>query len=209
VIAMLGRARAADMGRAKARPLLDGAVAWLLAQKLPNSPGCSFPAWVGPGIAPTATRSAWCYGDPGIAATLLYAARCVGEPAWEQEAIEIARAATKRPAEQTGVVDAGLCHGAAGLGHIYNRMFQATGNTFLQDASRFWFERLLAMRRPGRGIAGFSTRMPDGKGGQTWLDDPGILSGAAGVALALLAATTPIEPAWDRMLLLSIPPSGP
>jgi hypothetical protein len=36
--------------------------------------------------------------------------------------------------------------------------------------------------------------------------DPGILTGAAGVALALLAAATPIEPSWDRMLLVSIPP---
>jgi hypothetical protein len=31
------------------------------------------------------------------------------------------------------------------------------------------------------------------------------LTGAAGIALALLAAATPIEPAWDRMLLVSIP----
>jgi hypothetical protein len=31
----------------------------------------------------------------------------------------------------------------------------------------------------------------------------GLLNGLAGIGLALLAATTPIEPRWDRLLLLS------
>ena len=42
--------------------------------------------------------------------------------------------------------------------------------------------------------------------GNRWHDDDliaGILTGAAGVALAFLAAITSIEPEWDRMLLLS------
>jgi hypothetical protein len=40
-----------------------------------------------------------------------------------------------------------------------------------------------------------------------WQDDPGFLTGAAGVGLALLAATTPVEPAWDRLLLTAIAPA--
>jgi hypothetical protein len=36
--------------------------------------------------------------------------------------------------------------------------------------------------------------------------DPGFLTGAAGIGLALLAATSPVEPAWDRVLLASVPP---
>jgi hypothetical protein len=128
----------------------------------------------------------------------------VGEPAWEQGALEIARRAAERAPKTAGVVDAGLCHGAAGLGHLFNRMFQATGETQFNEAATFWFERALEMRRPAEGIGGFSAR--DRVDGETrWVDDPGILTGAAGIALALLAATTPIEPAWDRMLLVSIP----
>jgi hypothetical protein len=34
-------------------------------------------------------------------------------------------------------------------------------------------------------------------------EDPRLLTGAAGVALVLLAASTPVEPAWDRALLLA------
>jgi hypothetical protein len=148
-------------------------------------------------------RSAWCYGDPGVAAALLGAARSVGEPTWEREALEIARAAAARPAEEAGIVDAGLCHGSAGLGHLFNRMYQTTGDEALGQAARFWFERTLAMRQPDLGVGGFPASSVREDGTRYWRDDPGVLTGAAGVALALLAATTSIEPAWDRILLLS------
>jgi hypothetical protein len=35
-----------------------------------------------------------------------------------------------------------------------------------------------------------------------------LLTGATGIALALLAAVTAVEPAWDRMLLVDIPPTA-
>jgi hypothetical protein len=88
-------------------------------------------------------------------------------------------------------------------------MFQATGEAFLEEAARVWFQRTLELRHSDRGIAGFSIWMPSAKGEGTWMDDPGLLTGAAGSGLALLGATTPTEPAWDRMLLVSIPPSRP
>jgi hypothetical protein len=130
----------------------------------------------------------------------------VDEPAWEREALAIARRAAARPAEQSGVADAGLCHGAAGLGHLFNRMFQATGDACLAEAARFWFEQTLQMRRPGRGVGGYEARHLDGDRKVTWKADPGLLMGAAGIALALLAATTSVEPEWDRVLLVAIPP---
>jgi hypothetical protein len=209
VIALLGQVCAtADkrlrVARAKARSLLDDAVVWLLAQQ-PADRTKSFPYWVGPRISATPTRLAWCYGDLGIAVALLRAARCVNERAWEREALMIARRAAERPAEQSGVRDCGLCHGAAGVGHIFNRLFQATGEASFAAAARFWFERTLEMRHPDQGIAGFAAFTPDPEhpDSHSWTAAPGILEGAAGIGLALLAATTPIEPKWDRMLMLS------
>src|SRR5262249_5851933 len=73
IIALLGKACGAPVAAATARPLLDGAVAWLLAQRLPAAAGACFPAWIAPDAAPRPARSAWCYGDPGVAATLLVA----------------------------------------------------------------------------------------------------------------------------------------
>jgi hypothetical protein len=201
VIALLGWACRAGAASTRARPMLDGAVRWLLKQQGPDG----FGYWVGPDGVQDRARLAWCYGDPGVAAALLAAARCVGEPAWECEALAIARRAARRPAEQSGVVDAGLCHGAAGLGHTFNRMYQATGEAWLAEAARSWFARALELRQPGRGIGGYAEWQPSGDSVQTWVAEKGLLTGAAGIALALLAATTAVEPAWDRMLLVAIP----
>jgi hypothetical protein len=205
VIGLLGQVCAAGVAHDKARPLLDGAVRWLLDQDGPDS----FSNWVVPGTTGNKARLAWCYGDPGIAAALLGAARCVAEPAWEAAALAIAHRAAQRPSDQSGVRDAGLCHGSAGLGHLFNRMFQATGEPWLAEAARAWFKRTLTMRRAGQGIGGYQAWKSDEAGGQTWSYDPDLLNGATGIALALLAATTSTEPLWDRMLLVSISPRVP
>jgi hypothetical protein len=204
VIALLGGASAAGIAPARARRLLEGAVSWLLSQKLPPDTGSSFAAWTVPGVTAVPVRSAWCYGDPGIAVALLCASRAVVNISWEREALEIARRAAARPPDDAGVRDAGLCHGAAGLAQLFNRMYQATGDACLGDAARFWFARTLELRRPGCGIAGYSACESRPGEPARWRDDPGLLTGATGIALALLAAVTPIEPAWDRMLLVSL-----
>jgi len=83
------------------------------------------------------------------------------------------------------------------------------GLTLLADdrellaAAHTWMARTLDLRQPGRGVGGFVTWGPDAAGRMDWRDDPSLLTGAAGVALALLAAIAPVEPAWDRVLLLS------
>jgi lantibiotic modifying enzyme len=113
--------------------------------------------------------------------------------AWETEAGE--------------VEDAGLCRGAAGIAHRLDRRARETGEERIAEEARCWFARLLAMRRPGEGIGGFQARVPDGRGGAAWADDPGFLNGAAGIGLALLAAISPVEPAWDQVLLGSASPA--
>lgn len=206
VIALLGQLCAAGVVITKARPLLDGAVSWLLSQKLTGAERSTFSSWSGPSIERNDCRLAWCYGDAGVSAALLLAARCVNNSAWEDEALAIARRAATREPESAGVMDAGICHGAAGLAHIFNRLFHATGDESFRKAARYWFESTLALRRPGEGIAGFSAyRAPIDGQEEFWEDQVGILEGAAGIALALLAATTKVEPEWDRMLLVSVP----
>jgi lantibiotic modifying enzyme len=202
VIAVLAQICAAGVRVDQARPLLNEAVRWLLAQ--PHRDG--FAHWTDADPAHKPARLAWCYGDPGVAAALLGAARAVNEPAWEQEARAIALRAAERPVDQSGVKDAGLCHGAAGLGHLFNRMYQATGDSRLADAARDWFERTLSMRRPGQGIGGFESWIADNGDSGSHVADPGLLTGSTGVALALLAATSTVEPAWDRILLVSVRP---
>jgi lantibiotic modifying enzyme len=200
VIALLALAQGAGV---ECRELLDGAVAWLLAQKLPAGAESIFSYNVAPGAEPAPTRLAWCYGDLGIAAALEVAARAVGEPGWEQEALEIARRCAARPVASSGAVDAGICHGTAGVAHLFNRLHQATGDPELREAARRWIDQTLELRQPGRGIGGYEMWVPDAERELRWRDEPGFLTGSAGVGLALLAAATEVEPEWDRVLEVS------
>jgi len=206
IIALLGAACEAGVAAGVARPLLTGAVEWLLAQEMKHHPYARFPSFVHPDSRPAPSRLAWCYGDLGIAAALLSAARGASEMAWEKEAVRIARAAAARPAATTRVIDAGLCHGAAGNAHLFNRLFQSTGDEVLRDAAVEWYARTLELRRPGEGVVGFSAWLPDSTGVAGWRHDRGLLNGIAGIGLAFLAALTPEEPAWDRTLIPALPP---
>jgi hypothetical protein len=208
VLPILAGACAAGVAVERARPLLDGAVRWLFARRLePGSDSCfggSYTPWEPSGP----TRLAWCYGDPGIASTLLAAARAVGEPEWERQALDIALAAAARGESTSHVQDAGICHGTAGLAHLFNRMYQTTGEERLAQAARRWFERTLDFQVPGEPVAGFRAWELDPAGQPAWRPDGGFLEGAAGIGLALLGATSDVEPAWDRILLASLPPAG-
>jgi hypothetical protein len=188
----------------RARALVDGAVRWLLAQRLPPEEGSWFGSSFSPEVRPQRSRLAWCYGDPGIAGALLVAARTCGEPEWERFAVELALASATRMDEAVSVKDAGLCHGAAGLGHLFNRLYQQTGEERLAAASRIWYERALGFRAPGEGLAGYRAFwIGDDGTTQSWRNDPGFLEGIAGIGLALLGGVSDFEPAWDRILAIS------
>jgi hypothetical protein len=211
VIGVLGGLRSAGMEAGGAPELLAGAVEWLLGQMLP--PGASsWPDAVAPGVEPLLpARLAWCRGDAGIALSLLAAARVAGEPEWERRALGVARAAAARPRDAARASDGGLCHGAAGLAHLYNRLFHATGEDLFAAEAIAWIERLLAQRRPGRGLAGWLSwqairELAEFDVELGWLPVSGLLTGIAGIGLTLLGAVSPVEPAWDRLLLCSVPP---
>jgi len=203
-IALVAQALGLGIRTAESSALLAASLAWLRAQKsTQESPDSYFAYNYAPGKPWRAARSAWCYGDPGISAALLCAARWAKDASLEREAIQIGLHAAQRPPERSGVVDAPLCHGAAGVAHLYNRMFQGTGDQRFHDAALMGFERVLQMKREGEGIGGYPAWRP-AEGG--WSADPSFLSGATGVALALVAAATDVEPSWDRLLLASVPP---
>jgi lantibiotic biosynthesis protein len=121
-------------------------------------------------------RVSWCHGDAGVGAALLAAA-----PAARDRALELCRRAARQAPQGD---DAGLSQGAAGLAHIFHRCHQATGEPLFSSASRAWYARLLDLLDPRAARGG--------------------LQGGAGIGLALLAAVTSTEPAWDRVMLLSV-----
>jgi lantibiotic modifying enzyme len=206
VIALLGRIYSSGIAREKTGWLLDRAVTWLLKQRLPAGANSSFADVIAQGATSNDCRLAWCYGDAGIAAALLLAARCTGTESWEAEALAIAQRSARRAPETCGVTDACVCHGSAGLAHIFNRIYQATQDQLYADTARFWLERTLQFHEPGKGAAGYLTWGMGEKEAIELQPKLGLIQGIAGIGLVLLAALSDVEPCWDRVFQMDVSP---
>ncbi len=204
IIDILGRI-AVGYGGEENKTVLYQAVQYLLSQEYPASVHLSarFPSWITDSPQePKSSRLAWCYGDLGIGQTLLHTGQRTGAQEWQAKGLFLLKNSLKRTdPQEAGVVDAGLCHGAAGIAHIYNRLWQETGDDEFAAAARHWFAHTLDLAVHEDGPAGYKAfRMPQYGG---WTAETGLLEGVAGIGLALISALYPIEPAWDRLLLLS------
>src|SRR5262249_14891840 len=142
IIAFLARARQLEPIRDRADRLLGGAVQWLLGQRLPGEVGAMFPRTLGPSPLLPGGPS-WCYGDPGIASALLLAAQIVRHSDWERAALDVAHRAVRHAAEHAGFLGVSLCHGTAGIAHIFNRVFHMTDDQLFKQASQRWYAHTL------------------------------------------------------------------
>lgn len=204
VVSLLARCASAGIRPEESERWARAGIRWLLAQR----DGDRFPLRLSPNRPPDKSRDAWCYGNPGIGIALLAAARALGDAELQREAISILLD-TAAPGRDTGVVDAGICHGAAGLAHIFNRAWQATGDARLKDAASDWLQRTLRfVKRDGDEVFFDAGTYPKDEQGQhrvVFKRDDMLLTGGAGVGLVLLSALSPNEPGWDRFLMTDVP----
>jgi hypothetical protein len=155
-------------------------------------PGPAISAPFGP------SRSAWCYGPPGIARALWFAGQALKDDQYRDLAVAAMESVFRRPISQRQIDSPTFCHGVAGLLQITLRFAHDTGIKSFTEAVRELSEQLLSCYAPETPL-GFHNLEPGGRK----IDQPGLLDGASGVALVLLAAATEVEPAWDRLFLLS------
>ncbi len=183
------------------KELIQEASSWLLNKKDENGVLNLFPNFV-PANPPFQHRLAWCYGDLGIALTFLQTGTCLSDEKLMQEGINIALRASKRKGKEAGSVDTGLCHGTAGVAHIFNRFYHYTQIAEFRETAIYWYKETLRFYDE---YGHFNhLRLQDSNNGEkVWEESHGVLEGTAGVGLALLAAVSDIEPKWDRCLLLS------
>ena len=198
IVALLARALLRGISTTRTAGLLDDAVRWLDSQRLAAGPSV-FPTVCTAHGPDGPARSAWCYGDPGVALALQAAASATRRADWAATATQLAKTAARRPTSSCHVGEASFCHGAAGLMHIYNRMYQATGEVELQAAARRWCATTLEMLDQGRWYGG----PPDDQTEASRLSH--LLDGQAGIALALMAAATSREPTFDALFLADVP----
>jgi lantibiotic modifying enzyme len=191
------------INKEKTERLLRGTVHYILVQEISKEKyGCYFPSFALESMTDIyKSRFGWCYGDLGIASALYQAGTVLKEKNWVNKSLEIFLFAALQRKDET-VADAILCHGAAGIGHIFYRMWWNTRLSKFKTAADYWFEQTLKMAAFTDGLAGYKTlEAPDGK--TQWLNKYGLLDGIAGIGLAMHTYYYEKDPAWDECLLLS------
>jgi hypothetical protein len=131
-------------------------------------------------------RPSWCYGTAGIARCLQLAALALDDTTLRSSAERALVSALIDPMQRALTTDASLCHGYAGLARI---AAHAATDATEPTASRL---RTLVPELLAQAAAQPTTTMP------------GLLEGAAGIALAALGPVTgaPVAPSWDTFLLI-------
>jgi hypothetical protein len=152
----------------------------------------------GPADRPSAARTAWCYGTPGVAAALWLAGSALGDGRRCRLALEGLESALGRPAESRRVYSPTLCHGIGGLLAVTLRFAHRFPSQVAGRHITGLVSQILDACHPGLPLGVRDEEVPG-----NLVDDPTFLTGATGVALVLLAASTPIEPHWDRALLIA------
>jgi hypothetical protein len=147
-----------------------------------------------PASAPSAgRRDAWCYGAPGIGRALTLAGHALPDPHLAEVGDAAIASLASRPAHLWDTEGPTLCHGSSGVLQCAAARQPATADPPASSvASAFNPEHLFAVQHLRAGTAS---------------DDPGLLTGAAGIALALADHGNLPAPAtatrWDAVLLLS------
>jgi lantibiotic biosynthesis protein len=144
------------------------------------------------------SRTAWCYGAPGVSRALLLAGRALDRADYAELALDAMRAAISKPFAEREIASPTFCHGLAGLLQITLRFAQDEPDPEFAIAAEEMCRQLIDLHDDDSPLGYRSVEAADRA-----VDDPGLLDGAAGVALVLLAASTDVEPSWDRVFLLS------
>lgn len=151
----------------------------------------------------TGSRMAWCYGDLGISLSLYRAGAVLNNSEIIYEALSplLYSAKNRFDLKSNGVFEAGLCHGAAGIAHIFNIMYRNTHETSFADASHYWMRQTIDLGNKDNGYCGYSVWLPMVN---SWGRSLGLLEGISGIGLALASYLYPekkIE--WDQFLFMS------
>jgi lantibiotic biosynthesis protein len=197
-VSLLATAHAAGWSVAGQRAAIQSAAHWLLRWRMDAThswaPYVTSDELDSDTAQPSAgRRDAWCYGAPGIGRALILAGSALADPQLTTAGEAAIASLSDRPADLWDVEGPTLCHGYAGVLQSAPTSQGGTGDSAaaaIADAfnPRFTF----AFRHLHHGLPS---------------DEPGLLTGSAGVALALAdhgqLPAPPVPARWDSMLLLS------
>lgn len=196
ILALIYKINDSSLIESRTKTLLEGIVNFYIEQKLLNNI-CSFPNYINE--ATNHSRLAWCYGDLSIGIALYNAGIVLNNTSIQNDALEICKKTTYRhDDEDTGIKDAGICHGTSGLTLMYHNLFNISGIDIFKNAKEYWISRTMEFAKFNGGIGGFKTYTRDG-----YVNELNLLEGSTGIGLVLLSCISDKLFLWDECLLLS------
>jgi lantibiotic modifying enzyme len=136
-------------------------------------------------------RLAWCYGDLNVLLAMYKTGALLEIPEWINRANLLGSATfMRKKLAEVGAADTHICHGTAGLAQFYKRLHEISHQQVYQTAWRHWIQQTLELL-PSELQKGLYIG-----------NECGLLTGLAGVNLALASFISKKELAWSKALLL-------
>lgn len=152
--------------------------------------------------SPPLYRDAWCYGTPCVARTLYSAGKALNDKQLLLFSEDILIQSINKPDKEWNLMGPTFAFGRAGLLAIVLRMNQATNNWTLSKKAQYLEQDIKRFYSPAHPF-GFQSVDSEPPNLYRWVDDPGLVNGATGIALSLLSAQGQDDSMWDRIFLVS------
>ncbi|WDE10898.1 lanthionine synthetase LanC family protein [Thalassomonas haliotis] len=181
--------------RAEFEPVLASGCQWLMSQtRAEQEPGSRYAYSA---CTNGHSRLGWCYGDLSNALILGRAGKLLADDVLFQFSRQLMLDTSKRLYDDSGVLDAGICHGSAGICLMYQQAGELFNAPELFTAAQYWLDHTLArFDRDGlKGLDKYSAA------DECYLPESGLLEGYTGIGLCLLSALGHSSD-WSECLLL-------
>jgi lantibiotic modifying enzyme len=194
---------------------IEGIIQWILDKREVNDQQTIvYPQTITSGEKPACyNRLAWCYGDFGVAIAFLNAGKLLNNEAYTNEGKLLLLQTTQVPVTKSGIrenpersseLEMGICHGVAGVAHMFHRFAQVYPEPSLQQSTTHWFDLMLKNAKMDQPYVDWKALVVSEEGTKSeWLPEEGLLLGAIGMGMVLLHDYL-MEPTqglqWDHFL---------
>lgn len=151
-------------------------------------------------VPQTSYRDGWCYGAPGIVFSLFLASCALKDSNLYDYAVDAMESVCNRFSTQNTLFCPSICHGQSGLLAIVHQMYLATKSEVFLQASNQISEHILKQ---------YLKEFPFGfksdftlNNQNVFIDNPGLLEGAAGIVLSLLFKLSDSPRPWLPIFLI-------
>lgn len=192
-----------DLEKERTKQLIEKTANFLFSSSQDSSLGSYYGVKIDtsdPSVRPS--RLSWCYGDLGVIYSLLRANNILKRTDISRFTSEVLDFQFKRTEPKKELVlDAGFCHGASGVAHMFHKIYELTSNKECQKIANYWIDVTMSMDTFKDAPVGYKSYQYNRD--PLWKHDSGLIEGVPGIGLALMSSVSSVKVFWDELFLLN------